>query len=61
MLKLIALMQSYTKKEDGATAIEYALIAAGIALGIAVAVYAFGDSLTGMFEEMSDTLENGPS
>ena len=61
MLKLIALVQAYAKKEDGATAIEYALIAAGIALAIAVAVYAFGDELTAKFTEMGDTLKNGPA
>ncbi|HNQ92931.1 MAG TPA: Flp family type IVb pilin [Alphaproteobacteria bacterium] len=61
MVKLIALLQSYKSQEDGATAIEYALIAAGIALAIAAAVYAFGDVLIGQFETMGDTLENGPS
>jgi len=60
MTKLIALLQSYKAQEDGATAIEYALIAAGIALAIAAAVYAFGDVLIGQFETMGDTLQNGP-
>jgi len=58
MLKLIALVQSYAKKEDGATAIEYGLIAAGIALAIAAAVVAFGDQLTALFEDMGTTLED---
>lgn len=61
MLKLVALIQAYKTKEDGATAIEYALIAAGIALAIATAVYLFGDQLTNKFTEMGDTLANGPS
>ncbi|HPQ51284.1 MAG: Flp family type IVb pilin [Alphaproteobacteria bacterium] len=61
MLKLIALVQAYNTKEDGATAIEYALIAAGIALAIATAVYLFGGQLTDKFTEMGDTLESGPS
>lgn len=56
MLKLIALFQAYTTKEDGATAIEYGLIAAGIALAISGAVVLFGEDLTGLFEEMSTTL-----
>lgn len=60
MTKLIALLQSYKAQEDGATAIEYALIAAGIALAIAAAVYAFGEVLIGQFETMGDTLQNGP-
>ena len=35
MLKLLALKDAYIKNEDGATAIEYGLIAAGISLAIA--------------------------
>ena len=61
MLKLIALLQAFATKEDGATAIEYGLIAAGIALAISAAVFAFGGDLTALFEEMGSTLENaGP-
>lgn len=55
MLKLLAL--AYAKKEDGATAIEYGLIAAGIALAIAAAVFAFGEDLTALFEDMGGALE----
>ncbi len=58
MKKIIALVQAYTTKEDGATAIEYGLIAAGIALAIATAVVAFGGSLTSLFEDMSTTLDS---
>ncbi len=61
MLKLIALVQAYNTKEDGATAIEYALIASGIALLIVSAVYLFGGELTNKFTEMKDTLANGPA
>ncbi len=57
MTKLYAILQSYIKREDGATAIEYGLIAAGIALAISVAVLAFGDTLTGLFTDMGTTLE----
>lgn len=57
MLKLIALVQAYNTKEDGATAIEYGLIAAGIALAIATAVGLFGTQLTGLFTEMGTKLE----
>ena len=57
MLKLIALVQSYAVKEEGATAIEYGLIASGIALAIAAAVWAFGGELTSLFESMGDSLQ----
>lgn len=57
MLKLIAFVQAYTSKEDGATAIEYGLIAAGIALAISGAVWAFGGDLDALFKGMGDKLE----
>jgi len=50
---------SYVKNEDGATAIEYGLIAAGIALVIIGAVFAFGADLRTLFEGMSTALETG--
>lgn len=56
MLKLLALRDAYLRREDGATAIEYGLIAAGIALAILLAVNTFGENLSGLFDEMSDSL-----
>lgn len=60
MLKqLFAFKEAYMKNEDGATAIEYGLIAAGIALAIAAIVFTMGDSLETMFTGMSTQLESG--
>ena len=59
MLKLLALKNSYVKNEDGATAIEYGLIAAGISLAIVAAVYAFGGDLNSLFEGLSTSLSGG--
>ena len=57
MLKLIAKAQTqFIKNEEGATAIEYGLIAAGIAVAISAAVFAFGGDLTTLFEGLSDSL-----
>ncbi|NCO04422.1 MAG: Flp family type IVb pilin [Alphaproteobacteria bacterium] len=56
MLKLIAKAQAYTTNEDGATAIEYGLIAAGIAVLISAAVFAFGGELRTLFEGLSGAL-----
>jgi pilus assembly protein Flp/PilA len=56
MLKLFALLQAYKKNEDGATAIEYGLIAAGISLAIVAAVYAFGDDLETLFGDLGGAL-----
>jgi pilus assembly protein Flp/PilA len=60
MLKLVALVQAYATKEDGATAIEYGLIAAGIALAISAAVWAFGGQLTTLFTDMGTSLAAAP-
>ena len=58
MLKLIIKLQTqFTNDENGATAIEYGLIAAGIAVAISAAVFAFGGDLTTLFEELGDSLE----
>jgi len=60
MTKLIAKIQSYRFDERGATAIEYGLIAAGIAVAISVAVFAFGDDLSTLFTDMSTKLKERP-
>jgi len=52
MLKLIALFQAYNTKEDGATAIEYGLIAAAIALAIAAVVFTLGDKVEQGFTDL---------
>jgi len=51
--KMIAKTQSYFVKDDGATAIEYGLIAAGISLVILAAVTLLGGSLSGLFEQLA--------
>lgn len=47
----------FVNDESGATAIEYGLIAALIAVGIIVAASALGTSLSGLFDGISDTLD----
>lgn len=58
MIKLIAKVQAYIQSKDGATAIEYGLIAGGISLAIVAAVFAFGDSLQSVFNTMSIAMDN---
>lgn len=43
-------IKGFLSKADGATAIEYTLIVAGISLAIATAVFAFGESLSGLYD-----------
>lgn len=56
MLKLLAFKDAYLRNEEGATAIEYGLIAAGISLAIVAIVFTFGDSLEGLFTDMNTEL-----
>lgn len=56
LLKLIAFREAYLKNEDGATAIEYGLIAAGISVAIAVIVGTVGTDLTATFQSVDDAL-----
>lgn len=50
--KFFAWKEAYLNEEDGATAIEYGLIAAGIAVAIAAVVGLLGDELTGAFNDV---------
>ena len=50
-------MIKFLKDESGATAIEYGLIAAGIAVAIIAAVGLLGDSLSGLFGEVDTALK----
>lgn len=43
----------YLKCQNGATVIEYVIIAAGVALGIMVAVFAFGGDLGAIFDNLA--------
>jgi pilus assembly protein Flp/PilA len=50
------LVSRFIKDESGATAIEYALIAAGIAIAIITAVNGVGTALTSKFNAISSSL-----
>lgn len=52
MLKLITKIQAFISSEDGATAIEYGLIAALIAVVIIGAVTVIGTELKSIFNEV---------
>jgi pilus assembly protein Flp/PilA len=52
-----SLIVSFFKNESGATAIEYGLIAAGIAVAIITAVNGVGSSLSGTFTSISNSLK----
>ena len=60
MLKLISLIQAYNSNEEGATAIEYGLIAAGVALAIATIVFTLGDNVEGAFTDINTAMDAAP-
>jgi pilus assembly protein Flp/PilA len=51
------LVSRFVKDESGATAIEYGLIAAGIAIAIITAVNGVGTSLSAKFTSVSTALK----
>ena len=52
-----SVIKSFFKDESGATAIEYGLIAAGIAIAIITAVNGVGTSLSTTFTNISSSLK----
>jgi pilus assembly protein Flp/PilA len=58
MIKLISKVQAFIQSEEGATAIEYGLIAGGISLAIVAAVFAFGNDLGNVFNTIGGAMQN---
>jgi pilus assembly protein Flp/PilA len=56
-MKFIEFGKTLWKDESGATAIEYGLLAALIAVGIITAVSVIGDEISGAFDSVADTLQ----
>ncbi len=53
----MSIIKSFLKDESGATAIEYGLIAAGIAIAIITAVQNVGTQLSTNFDKISTSLK----
>ena len=53
---MLKITQKFLKDESGATAIEYGLIAALVAVAIVGALTALGTSLTGLFTNVNSDL-----
>ena len=51
-------LKAFYRDKSGATAIEYGLIAAAIAVAIIGAVFALGEDITGFFTTVSEKLES---
>ena len=57
MKKLLAFREAYLRNEDGATAIEYGLIAALIAVAAITAMQGLGNELQTTFNTTSSAME----
>ena len=53
-----AITRFFTDDEDGATAIEYGLIAALIAVALIGAISSISDGLTGMYENVKSGIDS---
>jgi pilus assembly protein Flp/PilA len=51
------IMSRFLRDERGATAIEYAMIASGVAVAIAASVMSLGTTVKGMFTNVSTALK----
>lgn len=58
MKKIIDMIRTFLKAEDGVTAIEYGLIAALIAVAIIVAATLVGTNLSAIFNYIATQLSN---
>ncbi|MFT4091640.1 MAG: Flp family type IVb pilin [Asticcacaulis sp.] len=52
------MLKAFLKDENGATAIEYGLIAAMIFLVCVTSIYAFGDRRDGLYTRLGDEITN---
>tara|TARA_Y100001956_G_C3963133_1_gene117636 strand:- start:67 stop:261 length:195 start_codon:yes stop_codon:yes gene_type:complete len=50
-------LENYKNDEQGVTAIEYGLIAAGVAVAVGAAAATLGTDLTAIFTKISDALK----
>ena len=54
------LAKRFVKNDRGATAVEYGLLIAGIAIAIVIIVFTMGDSLEGQFTDYSAKVSARP-
>lgn len=52
----MAMLKRFLRDQDGATAIEYGLIAAGIAVAVVAVVQGIGTNLNSTFTKVKDNL-----
>lgn len=58
LLQIWTKTEAFVRCEKGATAIEYGLIAAGIAVAISAIVFTVGDDLVALFTGISGSIQS---
>jgi pilus assembly protein Flp/PilA len=58
MNRFVSKIHAFMLSRDGATAIEYGLIAGGISLAIVAAVFAFGSDLKTVFNDLGGAMQS---
>ena len=56
MNDLFTKVKSFIREEEGASAVEYGLLVAGIAVVVMVAIYSIGTKLNTKFQSVADQL-----
>ena len=56
-LKMVAVLDTLAKADNGVTAIEYALIAAGIAIAIVIVVGTLGNAISARFQSIVTAIQ----
>ena len=56
LTKLYVRTRNWVESDEGATAVEYGLMVAGIAMLIIVAVWALGGNLSTLFQNIADEI-----
>ena len=56
MKDLFTKVKSFIREEEGASAVEYGLLVAGIAVVVMTAIYAIGTNLNTKFQSVADQL-----
>jgi pilus assembly protein Flp/PilA len=54
---IVSLVLHFVRDEGGATAIEYAMIASGIAVAIATTIVTLGSSVQGMYSSVATAMK----
>ena len=53
-------LKNLVKDEEAPTAVEYAIMVAGIAVAVVIGVYALGDAVDGKFQNAEDGITTPP-